>query len=157
MSNTPIIGGICGWILSKPSIQEKRIPVTGWKKCLSGNTSCLSLISFVPTTLSYTPSLSLCTFRTTPEIMLLASDLSLYISDAKFVTKKKSEICHVWCFQKEGDKAFVDLCKRLMANLQEGNCNLKWKKNNGRVQLESVGINGNGKAHFPLHTSHLPV
>lgn len=33
--------------------KKKRIPVPGWKKCLSGNLSCLSLVSYVLTPLSY--------------------------------------------------------------------------------------------------------
>lgn len=54
--------------------KKKRIPVTGWKKCLSGNPSCLSLVSYIPTPLSYTHPLPLTAytavlFHNPPEII----------------------------------------------------------------------------------------
>lgn len=58
------------------------------------------------------------------------------------------------CFQNEGDKVFVEVCKRLMANLQDGQCNLTFhEEKNGKVQFESVVIDGTGKALFPFQKS----
>ncbi|KAG7497182.1 hypothetical protein JOB18_033027 [Solea senegalensis] len=45
----------------------------------------------------------------------------------------------------EKDKVLVEVCKLLMANLQDGNCTLIWKHQNGKVQFESVDINGKVK------------
>ncbi|XP_058481835.1 podocalyxin isoform X2 [Solea solea] len=43
------------------------------------------------------------------------------------------------------DKVLVEVCRQLMANLEDGNCTLIWKHQNGKVQFESVEINGKVK------------
>lgn len=48
--------------------------------------------------------------------------------------------------QKEDEKDLVEVCRRLMGNLRDGNCNLTWRHSNGRIQFESVEINGKGTA-----------
>ncbi|XP_040006086.1 podocalyxin [Xiphias gladius] len=47
--------------------------------------------------------------------------------------------------EKEKDKELVEVCRRLMANLQDGNCTLTWRQHKGKVQFDYVEINGKVK------------
>lgn len=40
----------------------------------------------------------------------------------------------------------VEVCKRLMANMDDGNCTLVWQQRNGKIHFDSVEVNGKGKA-----------
>lgn len=42
-------------------------------------------------------------------------------------------------------KDLVEVCRRLMVNLQDGNCTLTWQHLNGKVQFDCVEINGKVK------------
>lgn len=46
------------------------------------------------------------------------------------------------------DKYLVTLCKQLMGNLQDGNCTLLYREHDGKLQFDSVGINGKGTLLF---------
>ncbi|XP_075932139.1 podocalyxin isoform X2 [Anarhichas minor] len=46
---------------------------------------------------------------------------------------------------KEEEKDLVELCRRLMVNLQDGNCTLTWQHHNGKIQVDCVEINGQVK------------
>ncbi|XP_044042973.1 podocalyxin [Siniperca chuatsi] len=46
---------------------------------------------------------------------------------------------------KEEEKDLVEVCRRLIANLQDGNCSLTWRHNNGKIQFDYVEINGKVK------------
>lgn len=169
------MGSLGGSSLSHP-YRKTRIPVTGWKKCLSGNPSCLSLVSFVPTPLSYTHPLLLshcCTFHNTPKIILASQHRKtrpqmtplafpsplpfilqiLYGKKVKYILTDVS----LWCLQNKEEKEFVEVCKRLMANLIDGECDLTWQQHNNKVQFERVTINGKGRAHliFTKVISHI--
>ncbi|XP_029018197.2 LOW QUALITY PROTEIN: podocalyxin [Betta splendens] len=45
----------------------------------------------------------------------------------------------------EEQRDFVEVCKRLMVNMEDGKCILKWQNNSNKVQFESVEISGTGK------------
>ncbi|XP_068573177.1 podocalyxin [Cebidichthys violaceus] len=47
--------------------------------------------------------------------------------------------------EKEEEKDLVELCRRLMVNLQDGNCTLTWQHHNGKIQFDCVEINGKVK------------
>ncbi|XP_060950272.1 podocalyxin [Limanda limanda] len=47
--------------------------------------------------------------------------------------------------EKEKNKDLVEMCKRLMANLQDGNCTLIWRHKNGKVLIDCMEINGKVK------------
>ncbi|XP_070785490.1 podocalyxin [Enoplosus armatus] len=47
--------------------------------------------------------------------------------------------------EKEEEKDLVEVCRRLMANLQDGNCTLTWRHHNGKIQFDCVEINGKVK------------
>ncbi|XP_062238689.1 podocalyxin [Platichthys flesus] len=47
--------------------------------------------------------------------------------------------------EKEKDNELVEMCKRLMANMQDGNCTLIWRHKNGKVQIDCMEINGKVK------------
>ncbi|CAB1445417.1 unnamed protein product [Pleuronectes platessa] len=47
--------------------------------------------------------------------------------------------------EKEKDKELVEMCKRLMANMQDGNCTLIWRHKNGKIQFDCMEINGKVK------------
>lgn len=55
--------------------------------------------------------------------------------------------------QKEEEKDLVEVCRRLMANLHDGNCTLVWQHRNGKIQFDCVEINGKGKAPSSLQKS----
>ncbi|KAF1372624.1 hypothetical protein PFLUV_G00267790 [Perca fluviatilis] len=44
--------------------------------------------------------------------------------------------------EKEEEKELAEVCKRLLVNLHDGNCTLKWQHHNGKVQFDYVEING---------------
>ncbi|KAM9845914.1 podocalyxin [Aulostomus maculatus] len=44
--------------------------------------------------------------------------------------------------EKEEEKDLAEVCRRLLGILKEGNCTLTWRHLNGRVQFDSVEING---------------
>lgn len=48
------------------------------------------------------------------------------------------------CLQNQ-DKDLVEVCRRLMANMQDGNCTLVWQQRDGKVHFDRVEINGKGK------------
>lgn len=50
------------------------------------------------------------------------------------------------CLQKEEEKDLVEVCRRLMANLNDGNCTLVWQQQNGKIHFDCVEINGKGTA-----------
>ncbi|XP_038594786.1 podocalyxin [Micropterus salmoides] len=45
----------------------------------------------------------------------------------------------------EERKDLVEVCRRLMVNLQDGNCSLTLRHSNGKTQIDSAAINGNVK------------
>ncbi|XP_034721285.1 podocalyxin [Etheostoma cragini] len=47
--------------------------------------------------------------------------------------------------QKQEDKDLAEVCKRLLVNLQDGNCTLKWQHHDSKVQFDYVEINGKVK------------
>ncbi|KAM7366832.1 hypothetical protein PAMP_014776 [Pampus punctatissimus] len=47
--------------------------------------------------------------------------------------------------EKGEEKHLVELCRRLMGNLQDGNCSLTWREHNNKVQFDHVEINGKVK------------
>ncbi|XP_026218850.1 podocalyxin [Anabas testudineus] len=48
-------------------------------------------------------------------------------------------------YENKEEKEFVEVCKRLMANLIDGECDLTWQQHNNKVQFERVTINGKVK------------
>lgn len=50
------------------------------------------------------------------------------------------------CLQKEEEKDLVEVCRRLMANMHDGNCTLVWQQRNGKVHFDNVEVIGKGKA-----------
>ncbi|GLD48035.1 podocalyxin isoform X2 [Lates japonicus] len=50
--------------------------------------------------------------------------------------------------ERQEDKELVEVCKRLMMNMQDGNCTLTWNSHNGKVQFEHVEINGKVKTNL---------
>ncbi|XP_051248527.1 podocalyxin isoform X2 [Dicentrarchus labrax] len=46
------------------------------------------------------------------------------------------------------EKDLVEVCRRLMANMQEGNCTLIWYHHNGQQKFEYVAINGKVKTNL---------
>lgn len=48
------------------------------------------------------------------------------------------------------DKYLMTLCKQLMGNLQDGNCTLLYREHDGKLQFDSVGINGKVKATLAM-------
>ncbi|XP_019113413.1 podocalyxin [Larimichthys crocea] len=49
--------------------------------------------------------------------------------------------------ESEEEKELVQVCKRLMMNLQDGNCSLSWRHQNGKIHFDSVEINGKVKTN----------
>lgn len=47
--------------------------------------------------------------------------------------------------EKDSEKKFRKVCKRLMESMDNGSCTLNWLDQNGSVKIESVEINGKGK------------
>ncbi|XP_070848741.1 podocalyxin [Chaetodon trifascialis] len=47
--------------------------------------------------------------------------------------------------EKEEEKDLAEVCRRLMTNLQDGNCTLTWRHHNGKIQFDRVEINGKVK------------
>lgn len=47
--------------------------------------------------------------------------------------------------EKDGEKNFRKVCKRLMESMDNGSCTMNWLVQNGSVKIESVEINGKGK------------
>ncbi|XP_076577919.1 podocalyxin isoform X1 [Chaetodon auriga] len=47
--------------------------------------------------------------------------------------------------EKEEEKDLVEVCRRLMVNLQDGNCTLTLRHQNGKIQFDCVEINGKVK------------
>lgn len=47
--------------------------------------------------------------------------------------------------EKDGEKIFRKVCKRLMESMDNGSCTVNWLVQNGSVKIESVEINGKGK------------
>lgn len=54
--------------------------------------------------------------------------------------------CVLVSTQKEEEKDLVEVCRRLMVNLQDGNCTLTWQHRNGKIHFDCVEINGKGEA-----------
>lgn len=54
------------------------------------------------------------------------------------------------CLQNKEEKDLAEVCRRLMANMDDGNCTLVWQQRNGKIHFERVEINGNGEA-FKKH------
>lgn len=52
--------------------------------------------------------------------------------------------------QKDERKDLVEVCRRLMANLQDGSCALIWQRHSGKMQFDSVEIKGKGNAPSSL-------
>ncbi|XP_060886192.1 podocalyxin [Labrus mixtus] len=50
--------------------------------------------------------------------------------------------------EKDEKHELVEVCKRLMVNLQDGNCTLTWRHHNDRVQFDCVEINGKVKTNL---------
>lgn len=44
--------------------------------------------------------------------------------------------------EKEDEKDLVEVCRRLMVTLQDGNCTLMWRHHNGKIQFDRVELNG---------------
>lgn len=70
-------------------------------------------------------------------------------------SKTQPDPIHMWmkrftavplCLQKEEEKELAEVCRRLMANMQEGNCTLSWQQHNGKIHFDCVEINGKGRA-----------
>lgn len=55
--------------------------------------------------------------------------------------------CHL---QKEEEKELAEVCSRFMANMDDGNCTLKWWHHNGKMHFDDVEISGKGKASSSL-------
>ncbi|XP_077449517.1 podocalyxin [Stigmatopora argus] len=47
--------------------------------------------------------------------------------------------------EKEEEKELVEVCKRLMGNLKDGNCTLTWSRHKGKLIFDCVEINGRVK------------
>ncbi|XP_023274545.1 podocalyxin-like [Seriola lalandi dorsalis] len=47
--------------------------------------------------------------------------------------------------EEDHDKELVEVCKRFMVNVQDGNCTLIWSQQNDKVHIYSVEINGKMK------------
>lgn len=47
--------------------------------------------------------------------------------------------------EKDDEKNFRKVCKRLMESMDNGSCTVNWLVQNGSVKIESVEINGKGK------------
>ncbi|XP_049617126.1 podocalyxin [Syngnathus scovelli] len=47
--------------------------------------------------------------------------------------------------EKEEEKDLVEVCKRLMGNLRDGNCTLTWRHHKGKLVFDCVEINGKVK------------
>ncbi|XP_061124100.1 podocalyxin [Syngnathus typhle] len=47
--------------------------------------------------------------------------------------------------EKEEEKDLVEVCKRLMGNLRDGNCTLTWRHHKGKLMFDCVEINGKVK------------
>ncbi|XP_033465918.1 podocalyxin isoform X1 [Epinephelus lanceolatus] len=47
--------------------------------------------------------------------------------------------------QEEDEKDLVEVCRRLMVTLQDGNCTLMWRHHNGQIQFDRVELNGKVK------------
>lgn len=60
-------------------------------------------------------------------------------STQKFVYSHKGK---VEAEEKDGEKHFRKVCKRLMESMDNGTCTLNWLVQNGSVKIESVEING---------------
>lgn len=50
--------------------------------------------------------------------------------------------------EKEEEKELAEVCRRLMANMQEGNCTLSWQQHNGKIHFDCVEINGKVKTRL---------
>ncbi|XP_049423047.1 podocalyxin isoform X2 [Epinephelus fuscoguttatus] len=50
--------------------------------------------------------------------------------------------------EKEDEKDLVEVCRRLMVTLQDGNCTLMWRHHNGKIQFDRVELNGKVKTSF---------
>ncbi|KAM6961516.1 podocalyxin [Tautogolabrus adspersus] len=50
--------------------------------------------------------------------------------------------------EKDEKHEMVEVCKRLMVNLQDGNCTLTWRHHNDKVQFDCVEINGKVKTNL---------
>lgn len=48
--------------------------------------------------------------------------------------------------EKEEEKELVEICRRLMVNLQDGNCTLKWRHQNGKMIFDYAKVNGEVKS-----------
>ena len=57
--------------------------------------------------------------------------------------------------QKHEEKDLVEVCKRLMVNLIDGNCTLSWKSHNNKRLLFDVEISGKGKATSSYEKIHI--
>ncbi|XP_035535156.1 podocalyxin [Morone saxatilis] len=49
---------------------------------------------------------------------------------------------------KPEEKDMVEVCRRLMANMEEGNCTLTWHPHNGQTKFDYVAINGKVKTNL---------
>ncbi|KAK1906843.1 Podocalyxin [Dissostichus eleginoides] len=49
---------------------------------------------------------------------------------------------------RDEEKELVEVCKRLMVNLVDGNCTLSWQHNNNRLLFDYVEINGKVKTNL---------
>nr|XP_057933993.1 podocalyxin [Doryrhamphus excisus] len=47
--------------------------------------------------------------------------------------------------EKEEEKELMEVCRRLMGNLKDGNCTLTWRHHNGKLIFDCVEINGKVK------------
>lgn len=49
------------------------------------------------------------------------------------------------CLQNKEEQDLVEVCRRLMANMHDGNCTLVWQQRNDKIHFDYVEINGKGK------------
>lgn len=53
---------------------------------------------------------------------------------------------NVSCYlQDKEEKDLVEVCRRLMVNMHDGDCTLTWQLRDGKIQFDCVKINGKGE------------
>lgn len=48
--------------------------------------------------------------------------------------------------QGKEEKDLVEVCRRLMVNMHDGDCTLTWQLHDGKIQFDCVEIKGKGEA-----------
>uniref|UniRef100_H3CIK5 Podocalyxin n=2 Tax=Tetraodon nigroviridis TaxID=99883 RepID=H3CIK5_TETNG len=52
------------------------------------------------------------------------------------------------CLQNKEEQDLVEVCRRLMANMHDGNCTLVWQQRNDKIHFDYVEINGKVKTRL---------